>query len=96
MSLLHSSVRVEQACKPHTWENCLSGKPNVLILGHVWKARYLDPVVDNSLSLFQVSDAIASFIWVGLLALTSSKQLISKKDYNPLQVSLRFMYLVSV
>lgn len=35
-----------------------------------------------------VSDAIASFIWVGLLALTSSKQLISKKDYNPLQVLL--------
>ncbi|KAG7171582.1 Transmembrane protein 201-like [Homarus americanus] len=33
-----------------------------------------------------VSDAVASFIWVGLLALCSSKQLLPAKDYNSLQV----------
>lgn len=33
-----------------------------------------------------VSDAITSFIWVGLLALTSSKKLLSSEDYNSLQV----------
>lgn len=33
-----------------------------------------------------VSDAITSFVWVGLLALCSSKQLLPPKDYNSLQV----------
>lgn len=33
-----------------------------------------------------VSDAITSFIWIGLLALCSSKHLMSNKDYNSLQV----------
>ncbi|KAK3861144.1 hypothetical protein Pcinc_032848 [Petrolisthes cinctipes] len=35
-----------------------------------------------------VSDAVSSFIWVGLLALCSSKQLIPASDYNSLQVAV--------
>ncbi|XP_068231698.1 transmembrane protein 201 homolog [Palaemon carinicauda] len=33
-----------------------------------------------------ISDAITSFTWVGLLALTSSKKLLPSEDYNSLQV----------
>lgn len=60
--------------------------------------KYSSPLIVAGLSLLLisifssgketllVSDSVASFVWVGLLALCSSRQLLSAKDYNSLQV----------
>ncbi|MPC18559.1 Transmembrane protein 201 [Portunus trituberculatus] len=49
-------------------------------------ALLLLSIFGSGKEILLVSDAITSFMWVGLLALSSSKQLISNKDYNSLQV----------
>ncbi|XP_045606634.2 uncharacterized protein [Procambarus clarkii] len=60
--------------------------------------KYSSPLIVAGLSLLlvsicsfgkealQITDAVASFVWVGLLALCSSKRLIPANDYNSLQV----------
>ncbi|XP_063878865.1 transmembrane protein 201 homolog [Scylla paramamosain] len=49
-------------------------------------ALLLLSIFGSGKEILLVSDAITSFMWVGLLALSSSKQLMSNKDYNSLQV----------
>nr|XP_053638719.1 uncharacterized protein LOC128693220 isoform X3 [Cherax quadricarinatus] len=48
-----------------------------------WRLHFTS---ENKTKCFNVSDSVASFVWVGLLALCSSRQLLSAKDYNSLQV----------
>ncbi|KAG0711239.1 hypothetical protein GWK47_002359 [Chionoecetes opilio] len=49
-------------------------------------ALLLLSIFGSGKEILLVSDAITSFMWVGLLALCSSKQLMSNKDFNSLQV----------